>query len=202
MTLTNKYDRLMEHVNVTPDMLIRLHEALDSGKQPQRTAAPRSLRRYAALAACLAVIVGGASLLSRQPADNPVQALPPTATGEVVEYGTPEILAEHLSFALRLPTTLPEGYECTYAASSFGTAAIYYEKGEDSIRYFMGEGESAFEGIYPSGEKRTLSAEIAAVYADNGGYIVEWTRDGFSFTLLTTEAFSDDELCAIIESVR
>lgn len=77
-------------------------------------------------------------------------------------------------------------------------AALRYDKGEDSIRYFMGEGESAFEGIYPSGEKRTLTAENA----DNGGYIVEWMTDGFSYVLLTTEAFSDDELCAIIESVR
>lgn len=68
MTLTNNYNRLIEHVNVTPDMLVRLHEALDSGKYP-RTAAHRNLRRYAALAACLAVIIGGASLLNRQPAD-------------------------------------------------------------------------------------------------------------------------------------
>lgn len=201
MTLTNNYNRLIEHVNVTPDMLVRLHEALDSGKYP-RTAAHRNLRRYAALAACLAVIIGGASLLNRQPADNPVQTLPPTATGEVTEYDSTDELAEHLSFALRLPTALPKGYECMYAANSFGTAALRYDKGEDSIRYFMGEGESAFEGIYPSGEKRTLTAENAAVYADNGGYIVEWTTDGFSYALLTTEAFSDDELCAIIESVR
>ena len=35
MTLTNNYNRLIEHVNVTPDMLVRLHEALDSGKYPR-----------------------------------------------------------------------------------------------------------------------------------------------------------------------
>lgn len=96
----------------------------------------------------------------------------------------------------------PRGDERQQKPSALGTAALRYDKGEDSIRYFMGEGESAFEGIYPSGEKRTLTAENAAVYADNGGYIVEWTTDGFSYVLLTTEAFSDDELCAIIESVR
>lgn len=202
MTLSNKYNELMEHVNVTPDMLVRLHDALDSGKQPKQAAKPHTLRRYAALAACLAVIVGGASLLNRQPADNPVQALPPTATGEVTEYSSPEELAEHLTFALKLPAALPEGYECSYAANSFGTAAVYYEKGEDTIRYFMGEGESAFEGIYPAGEKRTLGVTGAAVYDNDGGYIVEWTADGFSFAVLTTEAFSDEELAAIVESIR
>ena len=97
---------------------------------------------------------------------------------------------------------LPGGYACTGAADSFGTAAVRYEKGEDSICYYMGEGESAFDGIYPAGEKRTLTAKDAALYEDSTGYIVEWTDGDYSFALITTEKLSDDELCAMIESVK
>ena len=131
-----------------------------------------------------------------------MQALPPSATGEVVEYGTTAELAENLPFTLRLPMELPGGYACTGAADSFGTAAVRYEKGEDSIRYYMGEGESAFDGIYPTGEKRTLTAKDAALYEDSTGYIVEWTDGDYSFALITTEKLSDVELCAMIESVK
>ena len=173
MISMNKYNRLMEHINVTPDMLVRAHAALDAGKQPKSTRITVPLRRYGALAACLAVVICGASLLNRQPQDDPVQALPPSATGEVVEYGTTAELAKNLPFTLRLPMELPGGYACTGAADSFGTAAVRYEKGEDSICYYMGEGESAFDGIYPAGEKRTLTAKDAALYEDSTGYSVE-----------------------------
>ena len=97
---------------------------------------------------------------------------------------------------------LPGGYACTGAADSFGTATVHYEKGENSICYYMGEGESAFDGIYPAGEKRTLTAKDAALYEDSTGYIVEWTDGDYSFALITTEKLSDDELCAMIESVK
>ena len=138
MISMNKYNRLMEHINVTPDMLVRAHAALDAGKQPKSTRNTVPLRRYGALAACLAVVICGASLLNRQPQDDPVQALPPSATGEVVEYGTTAELAENLPFTLRLPMELPGGYACTGAADSFGTATVHYEKGENSICYYMG----------------------------------------------------------------
>lgn len=202
MISMNNYNRLMEHVNVTPDMLVRAHEALDAGKQPKTTRKTVPLRRYGALAACLAVVICGASLLSRPAQDNPVEALPPSATGDVVDYATTAELAENLPFTLRLPSALPGGYECTGAANSFGTAAVRYEKGEDSIRYYMGEGTSAFDGIYPTGEKRTLAAKDAALYEDSTGCIVEWTDGDYSFALITTEAFTDDELCAMIDSVK
>ena len=200
MISMNKYNRLMEHVGVTPDMLVRAHAALDAGKQPKSTRKAVPLRRYGALAACLAVVICGASLLNHQPQDDPMQALPPSATGEVVEYGTTAELAENLPFTLRLPTALPGGYACTGAANSFGTAAVRYEKGEDRIRYYMGEG--AFDSIYPTGEKRTLAAKDAALYEDSTGYIVEWTDGDYSFALITTEKLSDVELCAMIESVK
>ena len=184
MISMNKYNRLMEHINVTPDMLVRAHAALDAGKQPKSTRNTVPLRRYG------------------QPQDDPVQALPPSATGEVVEYGTTAELAENLPFTLRLPMELPGGYACTGAADSFGTATVHYEKGENSICYYMGEGESAFDGIYPAGEKRTLTAKDAALYEGSTGYIVEWTDGDYSFALITTEKLSDDELCAMIESVK
>ena len=202
MISMNKYNRLMEHINVTPDMLVRAHAALDAGKQPKFTRKTVPLRRFGALAACLAVVICGASLLNRQPQDGPMQTLPPSATGEVVEYGTTAELAKNLPFTLRLPTALPGGYACTGAADSFGTSAVRYEKGEDSIRYYMGEGESAFDSIYPTGEKRTLAAKDAALYEDSTGYIVEWTDGDYSFALITTEKLSDDDLCAMIESVK
>ena len=122
MISMNKYNRLMEHINVTPDMLVRAHAALDAGKQPKSTRNTVPLRRYGALAACLAVVICGASLLNRQLQDDPVQALPPSATGEIVEYDTTAELAENLPFTLRLPMELPGGYACTGAADSFGTA--------------------------------------------------------------------------------
>lgn len=67
MISMNKYNRLMEHVNPSPDLEQRLHDALD--KLPVRK--PPAWRRYGAAAACLVLIIGGTAVMqmNRTPAN-------------------------------------------------------------------------------------------------------------------------------------
>ena len=183
----NKYNRLMEHINVTPDMLVRRTRRSTPENSRKSTRITVPLRRYGAFAACLCGCHLRRFLLNRQPQDDPVQALPPSATGEVVEYGTTAELAENLPFTLRLPMELPGGYACTGAAGLVRTATVHYERARTASATIRARA-SAFDGIYPTGEKRTLTAKDAALYEDSTGYIVEWTDGDYSFALITTES--------------
>ena len=109
MISMNKYNLLMEHVNPSPDLEQRLHDALD--KPPVRK--PPAWRRYGAAAACLVLIIGGTAVMqmNRTPANPDGEGKePPVAATAPQEYATTDELAAALSFPLALPQTLPDGY--------------------------------------------------------------------------------------------
>ena len=102
MISMNKYNRLMEHVNPSPDLEQRLHDALD--KPPVRK--PPAWRRYGAAAACLVLIIGGTAVMqmNRTPANPDGEGKePPVTAAAPQEYATTDELAAALSFPLALP---------------------------------------------------------------------------------------------------
>ena len=121
MISMNKYNRLMEHVNPSPDLEQRLHDALD--KPPVRKPSARS--RYGAAAACLVLIIGGTAVMqmNRTPANPDGEGKePPVTAAAPQEYATTDELAAALSFPLALPQTLPDGYAFDSASDQFGMA--------------------------------------------------------------------------------
>ena len=129
MISMNKYNLLMEHVNPSPDLEQRLHDALD--KPPVRK--PPAWRRYGAAAACLVLIIGGTAVIqmNRTPANPDGEGKePPVAATAPQEYATTDELAAALSFPLALPQTLPDGYTFDSASDQFGMAVVVYADAE------------------------------------------------------------------------
>ena len=150
MISMNKYNLLMEHVNPSPDLEQRLHDALD--KPPVRK--PPAWRRYGAAAACLVLIIGGTAVtqMNRTPANPDGEGKePPVAAAAPQDYAATDALAAAaLSFPLALPQTLPDGYAFDSASDQFGMAVVVYADAEGhTLKYCMGKGEDALDRYEP-----------------------------------------------------
>lgn len=202
MTSMNKYNRLMEHVNPSPDLEQRLHDALD--KPPVRK--PSAWRRYGAVAACLVLIIGGTAVMqmNRTPANPDGEGgEPPVTATAPQEYTTTDELAAAMPFPLALPETLPDGYAFDSAADQFGTAVVLYADAEGhTLKYCMGEGESALEGMNHTVSGEKLEGTDALIYADLGYTSVEWKDGKYSYCFIADENFDTATWQTLINSVK
>ena len=202
MTSMNKYNRLMEHVNPSPDLEQRLHDALD--KPPVRK--PSAWRRYGAVAACLVLIIGGTAVMqmNRTPANPDGEGgEPPVTATAPQEYTTTDELAAAMPFPLALPEILPDGYAFDSAADQFGTAVVLYADAEGhTLKYCMGEGESALEGMNHTVSGEKLEGTDALIYADLGYTSVEWKDGKYSYCFIADENFDAATWQTLVENVK
>ena len=210
MTSMNKYNRLMEHVNPSPELEQRLHNALD--KPPVRK--PSAWRRYGAVAACLVLIIGGTAVVQmnrsqpntdgstitqpgNEPANDGVVAVAPQ------EYATTDELANALSFPLALPQTLPDGYAFDSAADQFGMAVVVYADGEGhTLKYSMGQGEDALTGMNHTVSGEKLDGTDALLYAETDYTSAEWKDEQYSYCLVADESFDTETWQTLVENVK
>ena len=202
MISMNKYNRLMEHVNPSPDLEQRLHNALD--KPPVRK--PSARRRYGAAAACLVLIIGGTAVmqLNRTPANPDGEGKEPPVTATAPQdYDTTDALAAALSFPLALPQTLPDGYAFDSASDQFGTAVVVYADAEGhTLKYCMGKGEDALTGMNHTVSGEKLESTDALLYAETGYTAVEWKDSKYSYCFIADEAFDTAVWQALVSSIK
>ena len=202
MTSMNKYNRLMEHINPSSDLEQRLHDALD--KPPVRK--PSAWRRYGAAAACLVLIIGGTTVLqinrtSANP-DGEGKEPPVTATAPQ-EYASTDALAAALSFPLALPQSLPDGYAFDSASNQFGMAVVVYADTQGhTLKYCMGQGEDALEGMNHTVSGEKLEGTDALLYAETGYTAVEWKDSKYSYCFIADETFDTAVWQALVNSIK
>ena len=183
MTLT-RYDELMDRVRVTPGMRERVLKNLEEAKP-----APRSpWKRYAAIAACLALVIVGAltlpDLLS-PPAQEPGQVM---TTWQREEFDSAEALSEAAGFRMaEIPALSDTAAERSYALISGDLAEIVYvcPDGEYCLRAGPdGEDVSGDYNDYPTvktagsrGRSVTLKGETDACR------LALWSEDGRAWAL-------------------
>lgn len=195
MTLMNQYNRLMEHIQVTPEMLSRAHAALDNTALSTRH---HYKKVFGTVAACLLLMIGIVPFLQNTLLSPPEHV---ASTG-IEEYSSIAQLAEAVSFPLAVPTALPDGYTFASAANQFGTAVICYTNGTQEIKYCMGVGNSAPEGIYPTTSGRPLDVPNATLYQDDFGNFVTWYDTQYSYCIISDTNFTDAQWEAMILSVQ
>ena len=202
MISMNKYNRLMEHVNLSSDLEQRLHDALD--KPPVRK--PPAWRRYGAAAACLALIIGGTAVMqmNRTPANPDGEGKePPVTAAAPQDYDTTDALVAALSFPLALPQTLPDGYAFDSASDQFGMAVVVYADAEGhTLKYCMSKGEDALESMNHAVSSEKLEGTDALLYAETGSTAVEWKDSKYSYCFIADEAFDTTVWQALVSSIK
>ena len=201
MTLT-RYDEIMDRVRVTPEMRDRVLKNVAAAK-----AAPvrRQWKRYAALAACLALVVLGCLTLPKMlsPADEPGQVM---TTWQREEFDSADTLSEAAGFRMQeIPALADTATERSYALISGNLAEIVYvcPDGEYCLRAGPdGEDVSGDYNAYPDvrtadsrGRSVTLKGEADACR------LALWSDGGHACSLSFPDGCSFDEALSLVDAV-
>ena len=214
MTLKRRYDRIMEHIEVTDDMRrrvlqnLREVQAREEGQEAQAPSAGgrRIWKRYLPLAACLAVVVAvGAVTLPHQQGQD--QAAGPMVTGSaVVDCSSADKLSQVVNFAVEDLEGLPFQVEQRdYTAYQAELAEITYS-GEDQTAVFRkSPGSGDISGNYEDFEtvsEVSVSPYTVTLKGQAGTYrLALWSDGEFAYSLQFSSALPEQDWVDLLTAI-
>lgn len=196
--MDRKYDEVMDKVEVTPEMRQRILNNLQnmdlSGQVLAQVVRFPRWRQWAAIAACLAVVLAGALALPRlmQGQEDPNVAV----TNGIVEVASVEELSETLGFAVTEPA-LPFRVEKTVYLSYWKELAeiTYSGEGQTAV-YRQGLGTEDVSGdyeAYPTQTELEMGDLAVTLKGESGVYVLAVWYDGECAHSLSLSQGVDEE---------
>ena len=206
--MNRKYDEAMEHIEVTPEMRSRILDNIENmdfaeKKQAEIVRFP-NIKRYATLAACLAVMLVGALTL---PNLLDISNEPPVIeNNDIVEVSSVEELSKKVGFEVVEPGHLPFDPESVvYTAYWTEMAEIVYTNGERTAVFRKGIGPNDVSGDYNSYELTSVISvnNINATLKGNGETytLAIWTDSEFAYSLALSEGMEEVEWIKILQTM-
>lgn len=204
-----KYNRIMENIEVTPEMHERVLKGIFA-TSPRRKK-QSFLKVAGTLAACLVLVVSGFVVWQNRfspeivtppsPSIGDTSEPPVLGASDVKDYPSIKELANSLSFPLMVPETMPQGYTFESAANQFGMAVVVYTNGTNQIKYCMGTGTDALQGIFHSTEGKKIAPNHAILYSDGGAFTsAVWQDDTYSYSMISDIPLPEAEWVKMIKS--
>lgn len=208
MTLDNKYDEVMKHIEVTPEMRSRILSNIKdmdfAEKKQARIVHFPNIKRFATLAACFAVmLVGALTLLNLLNISNEP---PVVGNNDIVEVSSAKELSETVGFEVAEPGNLPfEPESVVYTAYWAEIAEIVYTNGEQTAVFRKGIGSDNVSGDYNFYE---LTSEISVnninvTLKGNGeNYTLAiWTDSEFAYSLSLNGGIRETDWIKILQTM-
>lgn len=209
MTLSEKYGEIMERVTVTEEMRRRILQNLRGAGSAPRASAIRfpHWRRYAAAAACFAVLLIAAltvpTMLRAVPGGDETTASAP----QIVTCQSADELARQIGFPVSDLTVLPFAPTETVYRSDFGEIAEIGYTGADgqTAVYRKSAGTDDNSGIYDTfadTEQLAAGSLRATVKGDGTQFtLAVWTDGSYAYSLALSRGVGLDEWRTILGSV-
>jgi hypothetical protein len=208
MILKNKYERAIEHIEVTAEMHDKIMKNLgeiDSVKRQSKAPFFKIYRKFIPIAACFALILVGTFLVYNNltNTDNP----PVATNNSIADCSSLGELSDAVGFKVREVNTFPFIVQQTTYALFWGkTAQISYIGGDNALVFRMSAGSEDNSGNYNDyGEVKNNSAGdyTVTIKGDNGQYyLAVWEYGGYSYSINIPNGVSEDEILKIVLSVR
>jgi len=186
--LSEKYDEIMNKIEVTEDMRSRVMENVRKADLTRKHTVIRfpNIRRYTALAACLAVVLIGVMVGPKlfQQAQPPVENV-----GGIVECVSPEELSKAVGFPVSDVTTLPFDIAETAYVSNWGKVAEIDYTGSDGqsavYRKSVGtDDNSGDSSTYDSTQDIMVGSMTAELKGNGKSYTMAcWTDGTYAYSL-------------------
>lgn len=201
-----RYDEVMEHVEVTPEMRQRILKNIEQADLTK--AAPRKVVRFpyikqlATLAACLAVVLVGALTLPSlfQDPDEPDVLSPGDG---IVQVSSVEELGERIGFEVNEWNSLPfQVEETTYTAYWQDVAEIVYSGEGQTAIYRKGTGSENVSGdynIYETETEISVGDTSVTLKGNGGAYTLAIWKDGdYAYSISTSVGMSESSWKALL----
>ena len=201
-----KYDEVMEKLEVTPEMRARILQNVETQMAEPRKK-PNRLRRFAALAACLAVLLVGAMALPKFISSPVPEESETMVANGMVEVTSKEELSEAVGFPVKSAQSLPFFPQSIYYTSYWGEMAqIDYANGGSTACFRQSLGEEDNSGDwneYPAQQTITAAGCTVTLKGETGSYTLAiWTDGNYSYSLSLSSGQSESVWQTIIEGVQ
>ena len=182
-----KYDEVMEKLEVTPEMRARILQNVET-QMAEPCKKPNRLRRFAALAACLAVLLMGAMALPKFISSPVPEESETMVASGMVEVPSKEELSEAVGFPVKSAQSLPFFPQSIYYTSYWGDMAqIDYANGGSTACFRQSLGEEDNSGDwneYPAKESFTVNGCAVTLKGERDSYTLGiWSDGTYSYSL-------------------
>ena len=182
-----KYDEVMEKLEVTPEMHARILQNVET-QMAEPCKKPNRLRRFAALAACLAVLLVGAMALPKFISSPVPEESETMIANGMVEVISKEELSEAVGFQVKSAQSLPFFPQSIYYTSYWGEMAqIDYANGGSMACFRQSLGEEDNSGDwseYPAQKSLTVNGCAVTLKGEADSYTIAIWQDGtYSYSL-------------------
>ena len=182
-----KYDEVMEKLEVTPEMHARILQNVET-QMAEPCKKPNRLRRFAALAACLAVLLVGAMALPKFISSPVPEESETMIANGMVEVISKEELSEAVGFPVKSAQSLPFFPQSIYYTSYWGEMAqIDYANGGSMAccRQSLGEEDNSGDwSEYPAQKSLTVNGCAVTLKGEADSYTLAIWQDGtYSYSL-------------------
>lgn len=182
-----KYDEVMEKLEVTPEMRARILQNVET-QMAEPCKKPNRLRRFAALAACLAVLLVGAMALPKFISSPVPEESETMIANGMVEVISKEELSEAVGFPVKSAQSLPFFPQSIYYTSYWGEIAqIDYANGGSMACFRQSLGEEDNSGDwseYPAQKSLTVNGCAVTLKGEADSYTLAIWQDGtYSYSL-------------------
>ena len=201
-----KYDEVMEKLEVTPEMRARILQNVETQMAEPRKK-PNRLRRFAALAACLAILLVGAAALPKLISSPTPEESETTIANGMVEVTSKEELSEAVGFPVKSAQSLPFFPQSIYYTSYWGEMAqIDYANGGSMACFRQSLGEEDNSGDwseYPAQKSLTVNGCAVTLKGEADSYTLAIWQDGtYSYSLSLSAGQPASVWAELIEGVR
>ena len=218
MILSDHYHEVMEHIELTTEMRVRILEHVQqadlspdqAAKEPKKVTKFANLRKYAGMAAGLIVLIAACAVLPNVLTKNGDQNQDQTpeddtqATWDYQEYDSAQALSEKLGYEVSDIQGLPfEPQTTVYASIGTDLAQIEYQNGNTSACYRKSPGTEENSGDYNQYEKLdTVSAgdcQVELRGSEDGYVLAVWTDGAYAYSLSFSQAQPKDVWMRLLE---
>ena len=201
-----KYDEVMEKLEVTPEMRARILQNVET-QMAEPCKKPNRLRRFAALAACLAILLVGAMALPKLISSPAPEESETTIANGMVEVASKEELSEAVGFPVKSAQSLPFFPQEIFYTSYWGDMAqTDYANGSAGacLRQSVGtEDHSGDWNEYPAQQTITAAGCTVTLKGETGSYTLAiWTEGNYSYSLSLSSGQPESVWQTIIEGVQ
>ena len=201
-----KYDEVMEKLEVTPEMRARILQNVETQMAEPRKK-PNRLRRFAALAACLAVLLMGAMALPKFISSPVPEESETMVANGMVEVTSKEELSEAVGFPVKSAQSLPFFPQSIYYTSYWGEMAqIVYATGVGAAGFRQSLGEEDNSGDwseYPAQKSLTVNGCAVTLKGERDSYTLGiWSDGTYSYSLSLSAGQPASVWASIVEGVE
>lgn len=208
MISMNRYNKMMNKINVTPQMHERIMNNIqetDFEIKSKKVYFLQSYKKYISIAACLIVCIAGTLLipnLMKLEQKPPLQVVP-----DIVEYTSKSNLSYDVGFEVKDVQNIPfDVEEIKYISYWRELAEVIYSGKNNTLIFRMSVGGNDISGdhnVYEEVKSYSVDSYSVTLKGSNGLYnLAIWSDGEFSYALQLKAALSATDLSYIIQSIK